>query len=228
MTAPAKRVLRTAPREIIGPRVRLRRLRLSDAPAVWDAIEESRTRLERWLEWVPKCRSLRDERRDIARMHRLWRRRESFVVGIFDRTSGRYLGGSAFHKINWERRCFEIGYWIRTSAEGRGYVSEAVRLLTCLAFDRLGAKRVEIFMHPRNVRSEAVVKRLGFVYEGTARAVTPGPDGNLEDRHMYALVKADYARIRWRPGRLRSQGGRRPPRALSKVYTRWIRLRLTE
>lgn len=226
MATPVTTVSRiTIPREIVGPRVRLRPLRLSDAPAVWDAIEESRKHMERWLPWVPKTRSAADERRAIAGMRGRWRRREDFVVGIFDRLTGRYLGGSGLHKINWERRCFEIGYWIRASAEGRGYVSETVRLLTCFAFDRLGAERVEIFMHPRNARSEAVAKRLRFVYEGTARAVTPGPDGALEDRHMYALVRADYARVSWGSGR---QSGRRPRPALSKIYTRRIRFRLTE
>jgi RimJ/RimL family protein N-acetyltransferase len=198
---PALRV--TVPREIVGPRVRLRPLRLSDARAVWDAIEESRANLEPWLPWVRKTRCLADERGDIARIQALWRRRESLVVGIFDRRGGRYLGGSGLHRINWQTRSFEIGFWIRATAEGRGYVSETVRLLTCLAFDRLGANRVQIFMHPQNVQSEAVPKRLGFVHEGTLRAVTLGPDGTPEDRHVYALVRADYDRVPWRAGRRR-------------------------
>lgn len=226
MATPVKTIPRiTIPREIVGARVRLRPLRLSDAPAVWDAIEESRKRLEPWLPWVHQTHSAADERRAIAGMRGRWRRREDFLVGIFDRRTGRYLGGSGLHKINWDRRCFEIGYWIRASVEGRGYVSETVRLLTCFAFDHLGAERVEIFMHPRNARSEAVAKRLGFVYEGTARAVTPGPDGRLEDRHMYAFVRADYARISWGSGR---PSGHRLRGALSKIYTRRIRFRLTE
>lgn len=206
----------TVPREVLGPRVRLRQLRLSDAPAAWAAIEESRTRLEPWLPWVHRTHSAADERRSIARMRGQWRRREHFPYGIFDRRSGRYLGSTGLQRINWSTRCFEIGYWIRTSEEGRGYVSEAVQLLTRLAFDRLGASRMEVFMHPANVRSEAVPKRLGFVYEGTLRAVTPGADGVLQDRRLYALVRADYDRVPWR---------RRTRRALSKVYTRRIRSR---
>ncbi len=193
---PAPRV--TVPREIAGPNVRLRPLRPSDARAVWDAIEESRAHLEPWLPWVHQTRCLADERGSIARLRDLWQRRESLVVGIFDRRSGRYLGGSGLHRINWETRSFEIGYWIRATAEGRGYVSETVRLLTCLAFDRFGANRVQIFMHPRNVRSEAVPKRLGFVHEGTLREVTLRPDGTPEDRHVYALARADYDRVHWR------------------------------
>jgi RimJ/RimL family protein N-acetyltransferase len=197
----------TGPREIIGPRVRLRPLRLSDVRAVWDAIEESRPNLQPWLPWVLETRSVEDQRRALVRLRDLWRRRESFVVGIFDRRSGRYLGGSGLHGINWETRSFEIGYWIRTSAEGRGYVSEAVRLLTCFAFDRLGANRVQIFMHPTNLRSRAVPERLGFVLEGTLRGVTRGASGRMEDRHLFALVRTDYDRLPWRSGRRRKGPG---------------------
>jgi len=198
----------TLPRKINGPRVRLRPLRLSDAPAAWEAIEESRSHLEPWLPWVKETRSVADERASIARFRELWRRRESLVVGIFDRRGGRYLGGSGLHRINWRTRVFEIGYWIRVTAEGRGYVSETVRLLTSLAFDRFAANRVQIFMHPQNVRSETVPKRLGFVREGTLRGVTLGPDGVPQDRHVYALVRADYDRIPWRSGRRLSSGRR--------------------
>ena len=188
------------PREIRGRRVVLRPLRSSDVRAVWEAIEESRQRLERWLPWVQATRSIDDQRAAMARLRDLWRRRESFVVGIFDRRTGRYLGGSGLHRINWETRSFEIGYWIRTSAEGRGYVAETVRLLTRLAFDRLGANRVEIFMDPRNIRSRAVPERLGFVLEGTLRLKVMGTDGHLEDRCVFAVTRDDYDRLPWRFG----------------------------
>jgi RimJ/RimL family protein N-acetyltransferase len=190
------------PREVRGRRVVLRPLRSSDVRAVWEAIDESRHRLERWLPWVQATRSLDDQRAAMVRLRDLWRRRKSFVVGIFDRRTGRYLGGSGLHRINWETRSFEIGYWIRTSAEGRGYVSETVRLLTRLVFDRLGASRVEIFMDPRNTRSRAVPERLGFVLEGTLRRKVVGTDGRLEDRCVFAVTRDDYERLPWRTRRV--------------------------
>lgn len=189
------------PKEFWGPRVLLRPLTLRDAPAVWEAIEESRERLGAWLPWVGTVRSLDDERANIVRMRASWMRREGLPVGIFDRATGRYLGGSGLHRINWDLRIFEIGYFIRTSAEGRGYIAETVQLLTRFAFDRLQANRVEIYVDPRNVRSARVPERLGFVLEGTLRRVRPDVDGRLADRQMFALIREDYDRLSWRGGR---------------------------
>src|SRR5258707_266173 len=80
--------------------------------------------------------------------------RERLPVGIFELTSGSFLGNSGLERVDWQLRRFEIGYWLRAGAQGRGYIHEAVRLLTALAFRELAAKRVQIRMDPRNERSE--------------------------------------------------------------------------
>lgn len=186
------------PEELHGPRVLLRPFRVEDAPAVWDAIEESRANLAPWLPWVDRSRSLDDERISMIRMRERWTLREDLAVGIFERTTGRFLGGSGLHRINWKVRAFEIGYWIRVSAEGRGYVTETVQLLARLAFDHLGANRVEIQTDPRNDRSRRVAERLGFVLEGTLRRYRLNPDGRPGDRLIFALTPEDYGRLPWR------------------------------
>lgn len=186
------------PDQLLGPRVLLRPLHPGDAPAVWEAVEESRERLAAWMPWVVTLRSLEDERAVIEGMHARWLLREDLTVGIFDRATGRFLGGTGLHKINWDLRIFEIGYFIRTSAEGRGYVTEAVQLLTRCAFDLLRANRVEMYVDPRNVRSARVPERLGFVLEGTLRRVRAGGDGHPTDRCVFALIREDYDRLPWR------------------------------
>ncbi len=193
-------ILPQIPEELIGPRVLLRPLKLRDAPAIWEALEESRERLGAWLPWARDVQSLEDERAVIVRLRARWKLRKGLVVGIFDRATGRYLGGSGLQAINWGLRIFEIGYFIRTSAEGRGYVTEAVQLLTRCAFDRLQANRVEIYVDPRNVRSARVPERLGFVLEGTLRRCRAGVDGQPTDRQVYALIREDYDRLPWSGG----------------------------
>jgi ribosomal-protein-serine acetyltransferase len=189
------------PKELWGPRVLLRPLTPRDAPAVWEAVKESRERLAAWLPWVSTLRSIDDERANIVKMRARWMRREDLTVGIFDRTTGRYLGGSGLHRINWDLRIFEIGYFVRTSAEGRGYIAETVQLLTCFAFDGLQANRVEIYVDPRNVRSARVPERLGFVLEGTLRRVRTDVNGRPADRQVFALIRDDYERLPWRGDR---------------------------
>jgi RimJ/RimL family protein N-acetyltransferase len=178
--------------------VLLRPLNLEDTAAVWTAVEESRAHLEPWLPWVQTLRSIEDERADIARLHERSVLRTDWTVGIFDGVIGRYLGGSGLHRIRWDSRIFEIGYFIRVSEEGKGYITETVQLLTRLAFDRLGANRVEIYVDPRNVRSIRVPERLGFVLESTLRRFRAGAEGLLEDRHLFALSRDAYHRLPWR------------------------------
>jgi ribosomal-protein-serine acetyltransferase len=189
------------PEELSGLRVLLRPLKLRDAGAVWEAVQESRGRLAAWLPWVNAVQSLAAERAVIVGMRRRWKLRKDLVVGIFDRATGRYLGGSGLLRIDWDLRIFEVGYFLRTSAEGHGYATETVQLLTRLAFDRLRANRVEIYVDPRNIRSARVPERLGFVLEGMLRRVRAGADGRPADRQVFALIREDYHRLRWRGGR---------------------------
>jgi RimJ/RimL family protein N-acetyltransferase len=119
--------------------------------------------------------------------------REDLPLGIFDRKTRRFLGGTGLHRIDWNVRAFEIGYWIRASAAGQGYVTESTQLLTQLAFDVLEAKRVSITVAAANTRSAAVAKRLGFVYEGTLRNSIKDANGNLHDRQVFALTPEEWS-----------------------------------
>ncbi len=188
------------PEVLHGPRVQVRPYRPEDAPAVWEAIEESRASLRPWLPWVDGLRSLDDVRAYTIRARARWLLREDLTVGVFERASGRFLGGSGLHRMDWGLRTFEVGYWLRRTAEGHGFMREAVRLLTRLAFETLGANRVEIRMDPRNGRSPKVAEGLGYVLEGQLRRCAPGPDGQPADRLVFALLPEEYRRLDWAVG----------------------------
>jgi ribosomal-protein-serine acetyltransferase len=185
------------PERVEGERVVLQPYRPEDAPALWEAIEESREHLAPWMPWVHETHSINDVREFIVRARARWLLREDLTIGIFERSTGRYLGGSGLHRFDWSIRSFEIGYWIRRTAEGRGFVREAVQLLTRLAFDMLGANRVEIRMDPRNVRSRNVAEHLGYVLEGNLRNCSTDTAGLPADRHVFALTPADYRALDW-------------------------------
>jgi RimJ/RimL family protein N-acetyltransferase len=189
------------PSVLQGERVLLRPLVDSDAHALFEAVDQSRSHLAPWMLWAEAHRSVDDSLLYIRRSQAQWILRERLPVGIFERTSGSFLGNSGLERIDWHLRRFEIGYWLRASAEGRGYVHEAVRLLTTLAFRELAANRVQIRMDPRNERSERVAQRLGFVFEGTLRNSSIDANGAPADRHIYALTPETYAQLPWRTPR---------------------------
>jgi RimJ/RimL family protein N-acetyltransferase len=185
------------PEQLDGSRVRVRPYRPDDAQALWEAVDESREHLFRWLPWANQYHSVDDARVTIARSQARWLLREDLTVGIFELANGRLLGGSGLHRIKWEIRAFEIGYWLRRSSEGHGYMREAVQLLSRMAFDTLQANRVEIRMDAANTRSRQVAERLGYVFEGTLRNSSPDVEGRPRDAHIYALTPDDYQRLDW-------------------------------
>ncbi|MDQ2680221.1 MAG: GNAT family N-acetyltransferase [Candidatus Eremiobacteraeota bacterium] len=63
-----------------------------------------------------------------------------------------------------------LGYSLSAVAEGRGIMTEALRAVIPFAFDDLQLHRIMANHMPHNIRSAAVLKRLGFEIEGRAKA----------------------------------------------------------
>jgi RimJ/RimL family protein N-acetyltransferase len=185
------------PAQLLGPRVLLRPYREDDAQQLWDVIDSSREHLAPWMPWIQFYQSLEDARVQARRLAARWLMREELTMGIFERASGRLLGGSGLTRIDWTIRRFEIGYWLAPSAIGHGYVTETVQVLTRFAFAQLHANRVLIRMDVGNARSRAVPERLGFVYEGCLRNELPDSHGQPVDIDVFALLPDDYQRLNW-------------------------------
>jgi RimJ/RimL family protein N-acetyltransferase len=185
------------PDELVGDRVIVRSWIEADTNQLWDAIDSSRDHLEPWMPWVDRYRNPDDALEYCRRSHARWLMREDLAVAILERETGRIVGGSGLHRIDWKYRLFEIGYWVRQDAEGRGYASETTQLLTRLAFDELDANRVELRIDTENVRSLRVAERLGFVLEGTLRRKLPAPGGSPTDMAVLALLSEEYRALPW-------------------------------
>ncbi|WP_457445481.1 GNAT family N-acetyltransferase [Roseateles sp. P5_E4] len=155
-------------------------------------ITQAISHLRPWMPWAQEAPTAESSEMVVRRMQADFIARRDLCFHIYarraDGSPGRLLGGTGLHRMDWTVRRFEIGYWIRPEAAGQGHVSEAVRLLTGLAFDVLSARRVEIRCDPRNVRSRAVAERCGFELEGILRNETLGVDGHPRDTCVYARV----------------------------------------
>lgn len=184
--------LRPAPFPLEGERVVVRGFRDEDAPAVFAAVQESIEHLRPWLSWYRSHPEVGATLDYLRRSQALYLTREAFHLGIFNR-EGNFLGGCGLLPRDWAVPSFEIGYWIRSSEEGKGQVTEAVRLVTAAAFAPLEAQRVMIRCDARNQRSANVARRLGYRHEGTLRHYDRDTEGNLADVMIFALTPEEYA-----------------------------------
>lgn len=191
------------PDEWVGEKIVLRPWRDADADALFSVIRASADHIARWLPWSGEHRTAGDTLEFIRRTNARWIAREGLDgLGIFRRADGAILGGTGMHVLSWKIPAFEIGYWLAADAEGHGYISESVRLLTTFAFESLHAERLVIRCDAENRRSAAVAERNGFAFEGRLRRDSLATDGTLRDTFVFAMIRTDYdrARARWSEG----------------------------
>ena len=120
------------------------------------------------------------------------RDRREYNFGIFKSYTNQLIGHISLYSI--KRLPFSsgfIGYSIDERHTGKGIGSEAVRLLTAFAFDRVALHRVEAYVSPRNKGSIIVLERSGYRLEGLLRQILY-INGVWEDHYMYAMIEDDF------------------------------------
>ena len=177
--------------ELRSERLIIRPYHESDAQALFEAVAESRDHIRPWLPFANAHQTIEESRDWIIHQEAAWLTREDLNLSIWERATNSYLGGTGLHPKNWEHRYFGIGYWLRLSAPGHGYMTETVHLLTNYAFTSLSANRVEIRCDERNIRSAAIPRRLGFIQEARMRNHMLAPNGTLRTTLVFALIPSD-------------------------------------
>lgn len=153
------------------------------------AVAETLDDLAPWMPWADHLPSVDEEEEAVRRARARFLTREDLWLLLLLKDSSTIVGGSGLHRIDWEVRRFEIGFWARRRFAGQGYISEAVRGITRFAFETLGARRVEIRCDERNGRSRRVAERAGFSLEATLRNHALAADGELRNTLIYVRLE---------------------------------------
>ena len=175
------------PLEIATERLVLRAPHPDFAEEMNDGIRESFAELREWMDWAQQIPSLDQSREQQERARAAFLARDDLQLILFQ--GDRLVGSCGLHRIDWSVPSFEIGYWVRTPDARMGYATEAVAAIGCFAFEKLGARRVEIRVHTGNVRSRAIPERLGYQLEGVLRQDCVHVDGQLRDTAGYAKIR---------------------------------------
>lgn len=85
-----------------------------------------------------------------------------------------------------------IGYWLDEAQWGKGYMSEAVSVVLEYGFNQLGLILISANCYPQNERSQRVLKKMGFTYEGMLHQAEVSYDGKIHDHLCYYLEKKSY------------------------------------
>ena len=148
------------PRELLTPRLRLRRWRDDDLDAFASLNADARVR-----EFFPSVATRDESAEALARMRRhfdehgfgLW---AVEIIGV-DSCAG--LIGLAHPRFNAHfTPCVEIGWRLAAAHWGQGYATEGARAAMDFGFDALGLNEIVAMTVPANWRSRRVMEKLGM------------------------------------------------------------------
>ncbi len=181
------------PEVIETPRLILRCPRPGDGAEINRAVIESLPELRPWMKWADHAPTPEENegymREALARF--IQRQSLQYLMFLKD-TPTTLVGSTGFHSIDWQVPLLEIGYWMRTSFAGQGYMTEAVVGQCQMAFDKLNAQRLQIICDRANTRSAAVARRAGFELEGIMRHSARRPlTGELNDDLLFSRIREE-------------------------------------
>jgi ribosomal-protein-alanine N-acetyltransferase len=176
-----------------GERVRMRPAHEDDW-AQWAAVRRANQALLRPLEptWPADALTESFFVRRVALLRREWQegRACSFLVFLKE---GELIGGfNLNHVCRGAAQNATLGYWLAQDWQGRGLMTEAAGLAADFAFGPFLLHRLNAATLPNNIRSQALLKRLGFAEEGFARGYVQ-IDGVWQDHKLFGLTAEMWA-----------------------------------
>jgi len=130
-----------------------------------------------------------------ARLH-AFNADQSLKLFLFEKEHSKVIIGS-INFANFVRGVFQsctLGYSVALAFEGKGYMSEALKLAISYVFVQLNMHRIMAAYLPYNQRSGLLLKRLGFVVDGYARDYLM-INGQWQDHILTSLINHNWQSV---------------------------------
>ncbi len=115
-------------------------------------------------------------------------RNDAISWGIELRLNNRVVGEINLFDIQNDRQAM-VGYRISRSFQGMGFVTEGLRRVIRFCFEETNLQRLEAEVMVKNIASNRVMEKCGFICEGTKRQAKFV--NTYADYNIYGLLKSD-------------------------------------
>ena len=114
------------------------------------------------------------------------------VFAIVEKESGSLIGIINIKQTLAYKRG-ELGYWVGRPYWGKGYGTEAARMVVAYGFEELGLNKVFAGAFADNPGSWRIMEKVGMKHEGTWRQHAMR-DGRFVDLAYYGVLREEYER----------------------------------
>ncbi len=179
-------VLIDIPMPIVTPRLTIRPPRAGDGAAMFKNKLDSFKELNKWMPWAKELGTVEQSETTAREAQANFLNRTDIMLLGFLNDGGDLAVSTGLHRMDWDLRIFEIGYYVTTPHAGKGLATESTNALIRYAFNALAATKVKICHSTGNDASRRVIEKLGFEKEGVFKRDARLNDGTLTDHHWYA------------------------------------------
>ena len=85
-----------------------------------------------------------DIKAEFQRQKEEWNLRNLFIFGVWEKTTGIYVGESYLANADWDVPRIEVGYFIVQSHTGKGFATEAAQAVIRYAFEHMEVIRIDL------------------------------------------------------------------------------------
>ncbi|WP_223824356.1 GNAT family N-acetyltransferase [Candidatus Enterovibrio escicola] len=171
-------------------RLLLRTLKNSDIIPLMHAISQSVDTVIPWLDWCYESFDNMDSESWINHSRQGCLTSSSYELAAFERITEELVGCVYVSSIDNVANMANIGYWITSKYQGRGYAAEATEVAENLEFNHLLLIRLELVMDPQNVASIRTAEKPHATFECKARNRYMY-NGEAKEGLVYSIIPFD-------------------------------------
>lgn len=174
--------------ELETPRLRLRRLELTDAPAMFAFLSDDRVARYFGLDTFT---DMQQAYQRIRLINLNFRQRRALRWGIARRDDDLLIGTCGY--VSWHQGFHHaaVGYELNRTFWRQGLMTEALTAVLEFGFLHMQLHRIEALVMPVNIRSTRLLQKMGFQCEGLLQDYGYWR-GEFHDLYMYALLKQGW------------------------------------
>jgi len=113
--------------------------------------------------------------------------------GISIKNSEKIIGVIGHYRIQPENYRSEIGYMLLPEYHGKGFATEAIKAIIEFGFKEMNLHSIEAVIDPRNIASEKVLQKCGFLKEAHL-IENEYYEGKFWDSVIYSLLKRNFTK----------------------------------
>lgn len=120
--------------------------------------------------------------------------RTNMTWAIVEKATGQIIGSIGLEEDKYRPGISskEMGYSLSKDCWGKGYMTEAAQRIKRYAFEDLKLTVLMIRTGDENLRSQRVIEKCGFTYEGTFRRAYKMFDGALREVRTYSMLREEF------------------------------------